>query len=78
MNPNFDHKVLASIFQIIAEKYPNDSEEYKAIEIASRATLFIFMTGQTNSFQKFWEELNAPLTSEEKKRLSDHGIQHIS
>lgn len=73
----FDHKMLTSIYQKIAEKYSSDSEEYKAMEIAARATLFIYMSGQTNSFQQYWEELNAPLTFEEKSFLSEHGIEHI-
>ena len=58
-----------------ASQFPKDAEEYKAIELAAKALLFAFQSGNAAEFWSFLEHFGSKLTDEQKKRLLNFGIE---
>jgi len=63
------------LLEKLAAQFPKDTAEYKAIELAAKALLFAFQTATAAKFRLFLENFDSELTGEQKKRLSDLGIE---
>ena len=66
---------VSSVLERIARQYPEDSEEYKAILLASEALVFISRENQMARFEEFKRTYQQELTSFEKARLREIGIE---
>jgi len=62
-----DLEGVAHILASIAEKYPSDSPEYKAIELAAKALLFVMLEAAHERFVRFMEKEAMPMSEHERK-----------
>jgi len=63
------------VLEKLASQFPKDAEEYKAVELAAKALLYVFQSGVAAEFRLFIEKFDSELTDEQKKRLLDLGIE---
>jgi hypothetical protein len=73
---NFD-KILNTL-NGIARNYTEDSAEYRAIQHAAQALLFVRMKDIAEKFLHFTEELGKELSAEQKAHLQSLGIDPIN
>ena len=68
---------IESVFktlEAVSQKYPESSDEHKAIEIAAKALGFAFTEQLQNSFKSFLENICRPLTEKERDHLKSMNI----
>jgi hypothetical protein len=64
-----------AILESVAQKYPDDSIEYKSIELAARALAFVFESKVSEAFRSYILSSNEPLTDKQKEHLKSMGIE---
>ncbi|MDB6109473.1 MAG: hypothetical protein JWR69_1223 [Pedosphaera sp.] len=58
-----------------ASQFGAGTEEYKAIELAAKALLFILQTKAIREFNAFLKNFDEELTAQQKQRLVKLGIE---
>ncbi len=74
MKYEFVPETITEKLRVIADKYPSTSEDYSALTLAAKSILFIYISNQQESFQRYLEEMDQELTPEMKNYLITVGI----
>jgi hypothetical protein len=61
--------------RVIAEQYPDSSDEYRALELAAWALHFVRCDQMREKFQKYVDNIERELTEEEKRELRAIGVE---
>jgi hypothetical protein len=62
------------VLETIASNFPRRSREYKALELAAKALLFVENRKTKQEFEVFLQSFNSELTPQQKRRLCEMRI----
>jgi len=75
MKESFTPAPTLDLLEKMATSYPAASPEFRAIELAAKALLFIHASRQGRQFAEYIQGMNDPLTPEQKDFLRSIGLE---
>lgn len=74
MRPPYDPAPVCKTLEGIASVYARTSKEYRSLELAARALLFIHVEQLGNRFARYLSKAGKPLTASQRRRLKAMGL----
>jgi hypothetical protein len=71
----YDPRDVCTVLERIARSYQPDSDEYRSVELAARALLFIHADRRGAEFTRYLEVSLGALTEEQRRFLSRLGLE---